>query len=172
MSSYGYEINTTLQLYKKLLDEREDFLKNPTSSRFAMNCALTGWHLREWIFNEYRSNRIIRDFKNINEFRKYLFKKCDDLKLFRDLADGSKHFLIDKRPFKVTKTEVRPSGSELGFKNILETPTLIISFKISTVGAIVTFDDVLYVVTSFWHEFIKKELESDVDSISDGYSLF
>ena len=34
-----YDIKTSLYFFKKLLDEREDFLKSPNSARHEINCA-------------------------------------------------------------------------------------------------------------------------------------
>ncbi|HEV7332896.1 MAG TPA: hypothetical protein VGN63_17785 [Flavisolibacter sp.] len=172
MSLYGYEIKTSLDLYKKLLDEGEDFLKNPLSSRFAMNCAWTGWHLHEWIFKEYAHSPAMSSYKKKEEFRRFLYKACPSLHTFRDLADGSKHFSIDQRPFSVLDTELKQAGSGWGYKKVLDSPTLVVKMKFANVGMLMTFDDLLYEVAEFWYRYLRDELNLDVDAVFKGYSLF
>ena len=173
MSQYGYEIKTSLDFYKKLLDEREDFLKNPTSSRFAINCAFTGWHLHEWIYKEYkRSSPALNQYRDKQEFRAFLYSHCPSLHTFRDLADGSKHFVIDQRPSSILNTEIKKTGERLVHRKILEGPTLIVRIKFGEVGAIITFHDLLYEVTSYWYTFLRKNLNLDVEAVLNDYTSF
>jgi hypothetical protein len=171
MSIYGYEIKTSRDFFGKLLDEREDFLLNPTSSRHAINCALTGWHLHEWIYQEYKSSPILGHFTNIDDYRKSLYTKCHSLSSFRDLADGSKHFSLGRPTNSILNTEVKPAGSDWGFTKKLESPTLVVRHKMGGVNFQITFDDLLYDVTFFWYSYFNNVLKVEVNSFFEHHSL-
>jgi hypothetical protein len=172
MVNHGYEIQTTADFFRKLLDEREDFLKNPTSSRHAINCALTGWHIYEWVYTEYRSNPFIQQFKKAKKFEDWLLDKHMEFKLIRDLADGSKHFHLGRPDKSILGTHIKRKRELYGSRPLAE-DTLIIQMKFMN-GAWMSFDDLFYWVTIFWYEFLKRELGIDTSRIMvDGnYTFF
>ncbi len=174
MSIYGYEIKNSFDFFKKLLDEREDYLKDPASSRFALNVALTAWHLHEWIFEEYKNLFISQGLLKLEDFRNFLFQRCRELENFRDLADGSKHFTLTRRDSTILKTELREADSHWGFNKKLETPTLIVVTTPASIGMQITFDDLLYVVSFFWYSFFRSELslKQEADALMQTYTFF
>ena len=87
-----YDIKNSFDFFKKLLDEREDLLKNPTSARFAINCAITAWQLHDWVYSERYNYSFMSQFKSKSDFRKYLYSKEIVFRTIHDLADGAKHY--------------------------------------------------------------------------------
>ena len=168
MSIFGYDIKTSKDFFVKFLDEREDFLSNPTSSRFAMNCALNGWHLHEWIYNEYKTLPTINAFNTIKDFRIDLIKRCGHLRYFRDLADGSKHFVLGRITNTIVDTEIKEVGEPWGLYNVFPSPTLIVK----STDFQMTFDDILYSVSFFWYTYLSKELNVELGTIFKNYSSF
>ena len=172
MSIHAYEIKTTADFFKKLLDEREDFLKNPTSSRHAINCAFTAWHIYEWVYSEYQSHPFMQQFKNSKQFRDWLLKKNRDFQLIRDLADGSKHFSLNRPDNTILGTHIKRKGELFGRRPLAE-DTLILQMKFMN-GSSMSFDDLFYVITIFWYEFLQRELGIDTSKImiEGGYTFF
>jgi len=166
---YTYEIKTSIDFLKKLLDEREDFLKNPLSSRYAINCALTAWHLHEWVYSEYKSHPAIQPFKTLNEFRKHYFDKSEII-LLRDLADGSKHFQLNRASKEVVFTTVVPKGQKFGSREVKE-PFLSVVTKLGNTNLHMAFNDLLNLAVDFWYGFFRNTLGViDIDDVFVGYS--
>lgn len=171
MTNHSYEIRTTADFFKKLLDEREDFLKNPTSSRHAINCALTGWHLYEWVYNEYHSHPFMQQF-NKKKFEKWLLTRDIEFKLIKDLADGSKHFYLGRSDKSLLGTYLKRKGDIVGSRPLAE-DALILQMKFMN-GAWMSFDDLFYFVTVFWYEFLDHKLGINTSKIMNegGYTYF
>jgi hypothetical protein len=101
----SFAIVDTKGFMLKLLEDYQEFSGNVLSSRIAINCAMTSWHLIEWVFYEYESINYRTDKKaykeNFNVFRADIIKKCPFLQMMNDIADGSKHCtLATKRKHK------------------------------------------------------------------------
>jgi hypothetical protein len=172
MSKHAYEIKTSVDFFKKVLDEREDCLREPTSSRHAMNFSITAWHLHEWIWAEYKRPLLKKRFNNKEGFIEYLFKRSE-LKTIKDLANGSKHFIIGESDNTIVSTELLPAGQYGPFKKLQSTAMLIVKTK-RMGGLTMTFDDLMYSITHFWYQFFDKELPVDVSAILNegGYTWF
>ena len=173
MSSHGYEIKTSFDFFRKMLDEREDFLKTPTSSRHAINCALTGWHLHEWVFAEYTAYFNSKGIYRIEDLRTYLYQNTYAFRDFRDLADGSKHFSLTHRISTIVNTELREAGTPWGLNRKLESDTLVVTTA-PGVGIVTTFDDLLYCVSFFWYRFflIELKMRKETEQLMNSYSSF
>lgn len=171
--THGYDIRTSIDFFRKLLDEREDFLKTPSSARHAINCAITAWQLHDWIFAEKNKYPFMNQFNTKNDFRKYLYSK-EDFRTLHDLADGAKHYELTSRNTTIIETKVS------SYKDIRERDggddslQLFITMDFADVGLTMSFNDLLYLITLFWYKFFSDELQENVDKIFDegGYSLF
>lgn len=170
MINYTFDTITALDYFKKLLDEREDFLKNPTSSRHAINAAITGWHLYEWVYHQYRNHPYLQKFKKPYDYRDYLVEKESCFAEIRDLADGGKHYRMKDK--HVLHTKIIKAGESIG-QQVYNEDTLIVRFKFANVGCSITFDDVLYIVTTYWYELFSKEFKEDLSFFTeDKYTFF
>src|SRR4051812_25256127 len=104
MSKYSFEIKTSAHMLKKLIEDYDEFDKNPLSSCFAINCAMTSWHLVDWTLIEFESKHGFPR-KKIKEYRKWLYKKCQSLSFMADVANGSKHFKLSCPESNITGTD-------------------------------------------------------------------
>src|SRR5438128_8277243 len=95
MNDLSFDIKTSKDFFKKLLDDYADFCIDKTSSRVALNCAMTAWHLTEWTYNEFY--KILSDqFTTLSVFQQDLKRQCISLQIMHDLANGTKHYLLTK----------------------------------------------------------------------------
>jgi hypothetical protein len=89
MSIYSFEIRNSDDLLNKLKDDFNEFKNHQLSSRIAINCAMSAWHLTDWVFEEYNHKL---GFEGKGSFRASL--TCDSLTLMHDIANGSKHLKV------------------------------------------------------------------------------
>lgn len=168
-----YEIKNSLDFFRKLLDEREDFLKNPASARYAINCAITAWQLHDWVYAERNNYPFMSQFKSKADFRDYLYCKERDFRTIHDLADGAKHYELTKRPTTILDTKVSNWKSVNKLREVSdESSQLFLTMKFDNVGMTMTFDDLLYVITFFWYKFFKDDLKKDLNELFEHYTWF
>ncbi|MBN8876163.1 MAG: hypothetical protein J0I32_01335 [Sphingobacteriales bacterium] len=172
---HGYDIKTSLDFFRKLLDEREDWLKTRTSARHAINCAITAWQLHDWVFAEKEKYPFMNQFATKNDFKSYL-KSKENFQTLHDLADGAKHYVITNRDTTIISTSTSSwaqlSRSKERVKD--KTPQLFLTFRFGKGGGIMAFDDLLYLITLYWYEFFRDKLNEDVETMLDhgGYTYF
>ncbi|HAF27840.1 MAG TPA: hypothetical protein DCG75_02230 [Bacteroidales bacterium] len=72
--SLTFEINNSKDLFNKLLEEYSDFDNQYLNPRFAINCAITSWHLTDWTYHECykREDRFQDSEKSIITEKQYL----------------------------------------------------------------------------------------------------
>jgi hypothetical protein len=102
MDDIGFlEFETSHDLFKKLTYDYEQLLKVQNSNNY-MNFIFVANHLKEWI---EKDNTF---FEEVKQKAKTLLEQSN-YKLFKDLANRSKHFILDptKPYFKHRKTETR-----------------------------------------------------------------
>jgi hypothetical protein len=90
--------------FKKLKDDYNEYCTNEVSSRIAINCAMTAWHLSEWIYNEYKDTKLT-EFSKIIDFHNYIKKECPALQIMQDLSNGTKHSKITRYNPNVANTD-------------------------------------------------------------------
>src|SRR5688572_7858128 len=95
MSDLSFDIKTSEDFFKKLQEDYSEFCIEKTSSRFALNCAMTAWHLTEWIYNEFNS-QLSSCFPKLTDFQTDIKKQCPSLQIMHDIANGTKHYLLTK----------------------------------------------------------------------------
>jgi hypothetical protein len=90
-----FDIQNSADYYAMLVDDFDDFMEQPQSSRKAIHCAVTAYHLYEWVWFDWLKDR--DDVKkklsltNKDSFRDYL-RRYVWLDILREIANGSKHF--------------------------------------------------------------------------------
>jgi len=168
---HGYDIKTSFDFFRKLLDEREDFLKTPSSARYAINCAITAWQLHDWVYAEKNKYPFMAQFKSKSEFRNYLYSKCD-FKTLHDLADGAKHYQLINRKTSIINTLVSSWKNLSKNSPTDDTTQLFFTMEHGNVGMTMSFDDLLYIITFFWYEFFKNNLKENLDSLFKNYTWF
>ncbi|MFN8437327.1 MAG: hypothetical protein U0V72_06750 [Cytophagales bacterium] len=166
---FSFGIINSEQFLEKLLSEYEDFDKNPISARHAINCALTAWHLTDWIYQEHS---IIKDnFKDsektkekngiterikisgLKKFQDHLInQKCKELSYMRDISNGSKHCLL--RNTEIKGKTLKYIGN-YSFKDYSRKDYNVDRFIYEDGNGVKqNFEDALLTVIEFWKNFI------------------
>jgi hypothetical protein len=96
-----FDITTSRDYLAKLEADFDDYMKEPASARLALNCAITAYHLHEWVWGDWlKRNHDVQDALgisgNTNKERKESFlawidKACVWFSTIQDLANGAKH---------------------------------------------------------------------------------
>ena len=128
-----FDITNSLGFYKKLLADVADLQEHPDSARLAVNCAVTAYHLHEWVWGDWLKTDHaawkklgIRDKKG---FLDWLDAHAPWFQTVQMLANGSKHFMrqasqqtrrtgsfdlaaFDNDAFDVTRLEIEIEGAD------------------------------------------------------------
>jgi hypothetical protein len=104
MNKYSFDIKNSKDFFKKLKEDYEEFSTNEVSSRIALNCAMTAWHLSEWIYNEYLETKCA-EFARLNDFHNFIKTECPSLQIMQDLSNGTKHSKITMYNPEIQNTE-------------------------------------------------------------------
>jgi hypothetical protein len=73
----------------------------------AFNCAVTAWHATDWLWHDISSSNVSIELiynnikptpKNIADFQRYIQSDCPSLRLCHQIANGSKHCLLERNP--------------------------------------------------------------------------
>lgn len=100
---HSWSIKTPADLLEKAQRDLERFRNSHDVGSndqvdHAFNCAVTTWHVGDWIWQAYQNECRRRGWSNIGDFRKWFFDKQygECLKYCSDLANGSKHMTLNK----------------------------------------------------------------------------
>lgn len=103
--SNSFEIENSKGFFQKLEDEYKDFDKAHLNPRFAINCAITSWHLTDWTYQEFfkKDLRFLDSKENgkaisgLSKYQEFLKESCSELEPMRMITNGSKHCKINQR---------------------------------------------------------------------------
>ena len=163
MGNYSFGIKTAHDLYCKLKREFAKHQNNPTDSDLAWNCAVTAWHVREWVWKERLSTKAGEDvglfgvsFGSDQNYNTELNRRCPKYKLLRDVCNGSKHF--EPRDLGAVRSTATRGGGfgrmQFGVGGFGEDPYLAVFLDD---GSIVRFSDVLGQVVGLWDTVFRNE---------------
>lgn len=98
-----FEFESAEDLYKKLCHDFKILCDEVNSNNY-MNFILVAYHLKEWIDSDpyIEKDKKIRAVKMLEQ---------NNINLFNDMANRTKHFKLDKPRKSVTKDEFRPGFS-------------------------------------------------------------
>ncbi len=146
-NNYTWGIVTPIDLLAMLKEDYEEFKKDYLSERKALHCILTGWHLTDWLYENYGK----KHFKGIGSFRESLYPECPELKLLHDLTTRMKHFTVG-RP----KVDVKNTSAHNGAFSSSFSPSFNIScLKISYDNKEESINQILERVLKFWDDYFK-----------------
>lgn len=92
-----FGIATAQDFYGMLVDDFDDFMDEPHSARRAIHCAVSAYHLHDWVWGE----RLARDAAlrqaigcgdSKSEFVRWIASKVWHFLTVQEIATGSKHF--------------------------------------------------------------------------------
>ena len=151
MASSSFEIIDSRGFYNKLLEDYEAFLTDTSSSRLAVNCTMTAWHLGEWIFWEFRSSHF-SSFRKVEDYTLHLRTVVEpDLDIMRCITNGSKHFGPPNGVAPITSTEIHDGPFSNVFSNQFDQTYL---YVILNEGSEVRFEEILEKVMAFWKSYL------------------
>ena len=153
MGNLSFDISTSKDFYHKLIEDYEDYKLDPTSSRLAINCAMTAWHLFEWVYNEFKTS-LQGTFGTIDIYRDHLkANECPSLETMHRITNGSKHFLTSKPTDKIQGTEKHLGPFSSAFSAAFDQTSLLVELDN---GNKIQFSDELENVVTFWGDYIPK----------------
>jgi len=102
--SNSFEIENSKGFFKKLQDEYNDFDKEHLNPRFAINCAITSWHLTDWTYQEFFKTDLRfqdsreggRNVSGLSKYQEFLKIQCSELEYMRMVTNGSKHCKVNQ----------------------------------------------------------------------------
>src|SRR5262249_12959665 len=91
-----FDIRTSADFYRKCLDDYASLLANPEYAGFAINCAMSSYHLSEWIWGDWlKTDHALKarlKIKTCDDFKGWVETQCPAFKTVQSIANGSKHF--------------------------------------------------------------------------------
>ena len=93
MNKLSFDIRNSEDFFRKLNEDYKDYKNNPNSARLALNCAMTSWHLSEWIYHEFEMNK---SYKKVKLYQAHVKKLCPSLQIMHDISNGSKHYNYER----------------------------------------------------------------------------
>lgn len=150
MTRLVFEIKTAMDFYKTFLENYQEYFNDLTSSRKAINCALTAWHLSEWVYHEDKKLKCV----NAKIFQDRIIELEDAFKILKDIVNGTKHC---EHSAKIT-TEVHKGAFSNGFSRDFDISRLVVKRED---GTYIYFDNVVDKIAGFWKGYFEKTLIID-----------
>jgi hypothetical protein len=106
-----FDIATSTDLYAALVQDFDEYMRETHSARRALHCAITAYHLREWVWHELLEHDLpLRNAIGIHDessFNGWINRCCAWFPILRDLVNGTKHF-EERQSFKTTRVMAAP----------------------------------------------------------------
>lgn len=155
MGSLSFDIVSAQDFFRKLEEDYRDFTKDVTSSRNAINCALTAWHLTDWIYNQFPN----LGFSSLYKFQENIKVQCPSLQIMHDISNGSKHYTLTKHQPEIKNTEHHRGSFSNDFSRDFDISSLDIEMKS---GQKLFFEDEILKVIEFWRNYFRNTLSINV----------
>jgi len=159
-----FDIRNSADFYRKCLDDYEALLENPAYASSAINCAMSSYHLAEWIWGDWlKTNHVLKaslKVKTCDDFKEWVDAQCPFFKTVQSIANGSKHF---NRSVSGTTAKIEAVVEVDG--EDMERQHLVVLMDDNSIRS---FEDIIQVVLTFWHDFMEansdyKELKRPAD---------
>lgn len=154
-------ITSASNLFEKLSQDYSEFKQNKYSAFKALDVALAGWHLTDWVYNEYERSKYSGD---IGKMREEFYKTCPELRTMHDLATGYKHMTIS-HPKDKHLTDSNAQWLDLVGRN--GDPD---GLKITREGVDVELDVLFEKVVDFWLYYFQEKHYEEQEQIENNRS--
>ncbi|WP_127137427.1 hypothetical protein [Flagellimonas oceanensis] len=151
MNHLSFDIRNSNDFLEKLIADFEDYSNSDNSSRIALNCAMTSWHLTEWIYHEFG---LEEKFPKPKDFQKHIKGLCPSLQIMHDISNGSKHYKLDFHKPKIKSTERKEGVFDNTFDFTFDRTILKIVLPNNEV---LIFDNELRKTIEFWTEYLSQK---------------
>jgi len=90
-----FDVVTAHDFYALLVQDFDDFMKEPSSARLALHCAISAHHLKDWVWHD----KILGDAQlkvklgvnSLNGFSDWVYEHSVWMRFISELANGTKH---------------------------------------------------------------------------------
>ena len=106
-----FGIDTSRDLLAKLEADFADYAKEPASGRLALNCAMTAYHMHEWVWGDWlKTDNAVRKalgIRDVETFLAWIDRECPWFPVVQGLTNGAKHF-IPNQPVQALRVGAPP----------------------------------------------------------------
>jgi hypothetical protein len=170
-----FGIQNSRDFYEKLVAEFEDLHHDPMSARIAVNCAITAYHLAEWIWGDWlKSDAVAKAALVINtldEFKEWVDSQTPYFAAMQSITNGTKHF--NQKAFP--QTQISDGAFDRGAfdPNAFSVNGLLVEVQVSGQVHWQDYETAAEQLLLFWRSFMKqygpyKDLPLPPNSISAG----
>lgn len=153
-----FDISTSNDFYAVLVQDFDDFMDNQSSSRHALHCAITAYHLHEWVWGDWLGTDFnawkTLGIRDKDSFLKWIDGVCPWFPTIHALANGTKHFIRNQN-FDSQKIQGFGQGP-FGIGPYGQGYLLIDFGEGAAEHRYKTARDLLEVVLRFWRDFFMK----------------
>ncbi len=158
MTDFSFDIKCSADFFRKLKEDFNDYQEDTTSSRKAINCAMTAWHLSDWIYNEF-INIPSNSFSKLEGFQADLKRLCPSLQIMHDITNGSKHHTLTRHKTQIDNTHLHIGPFSKVFSREFDQTSLDIEMKD---GSRKYFEDEIVEVVKFWNDYLVGRLNIEI----------
>lgn len=152
-----FGITNAQEFYAMLIEDFDEFMRNQQSARCAVHCAITAYHLHEWVWGDWLKNDQATKTKlgltNQDSFLGWIDSNCPWYSSVQALTNGSKHF---NRKMGFEAVHVKGSGQGPFGVGAFGAGYLIIDYGESAgEHRWLTAVQLLEIIVRFWRNFFK-----------------
>lgn len=97
MEEITFAIENSEDFYRMLIADFDEFCDDETSSRLAIHCAITAYHMVDWVWgdwlkNDAKTRSALGIDKSIDSFKQWIDDHSVWFAYVQGIANGSKHF--------------------------------------------------------------------------------
>lgn len=154
MGALMFTIRTSGDFFENLLEEFEDLQENPLSARHAINCAISAYHMHEWVWGDWLrkddSTKISLGVTDKDSFVEWIDRHEPFFRAIAQLANGSKHF--SREAIRHTTMAGTFDYADID-RDAFDTPRLEVEVDGRWVLAKVMFNDIIFFWQDFFHSY-------------------
>jgi hypothetical protein len=91
-----FDITTSRDFLAKLEADFADYMKEQESARLALNCAITAYHIHEWVWGDWLKTDYVvwkkLGIRDLDSFLSWIDQECPQFATVQELTTGAKHF--------------------------------------------------------------------------------
>lgn len=116
-----FDIKDSVGFYRLMIENYDDFVENSGSSRHAINCAISTFHIAEWIWGDWLSTdfavwKKLDGVRDLDTFKAWIDRQTPFFQVVQGIANGSKHFAQALRNTRATGSYVEEGYVEPGYQ--------------------------------------------------------
>lgn len=146
-----FDVEDSVGFYRLMIENYDDFVENSGSSRHAINCAISAFHIAEWIWGDWLSTdyeawKRLEGVRDRDSFMAWLDRQTPLFQVVQGIANGSKHFARAARNTRATGSYVEDGYVEPSYQQ----QYLEVEQNGQWIEAIIIIEELVM----FWHSFL------------------